>query len=220
MRVGVYIDGFNLYYGGRRLVGGRGVPGWRWLDLRSLATAVIEQRSGWPAATVERVVYCTARIDGEDSAGAQQDQDTYLRALATAEAVDHIEFGTYVPRVVTGPLAVRNPMGKPALATAGWPVMVQDSSGCRVEGRGSWCPSLDARRRARTSTSPHTCSWTSWNAGSMRWYSSATTVIWPTRFGNCGAGSRSGWSIPLASTALGGSVVPRPTVSAATGGIN
>jgi hypothetical protein len=34
MRVGT----FNLYYGGRAHFGG-GIPGWRWLDLRALASA-------------------------------------------------------------------------------------------------------------------------------------------------------------------------------------
>lgn len=32
MRVGVYVDGFNLCYGGRGLRG-KGQPGWRWLDI-------------------------------------------------------------------------------------------------------------------------------------------------------------------------------------------
>ncbi|MBS9533298.1 NYN domain-containing protein [Mycobacterium sp. M1] len=36
MRVGVYIDGFNLYYGGKFLCG-PSTAGWRWLDLRKLA---------------------------------------------------------------------------------------------------------------------------------------------------------------------------------------
>jgi uncharacterized LabA/DUF88 family protein len=134
MRVGVYIDGFNLYYGGRRLVGGRGVPGWRWLDLRALATAVVARQSGWPAARVERVVYCTARVSGHDSSSAQQDQDTYLRALSAAHAVDHIELGTHVHRVVVGPLAVRGPSGRPEIVTAGWPVMVQDAASAPVAG--------------------------------------------------------------------------------------
>ena len=35
MRVGAYVDGYNLYYGGRAVCG-RGAPGWRWLDVRSL----------------------------------------------------------------------------------------------------------------------------------------------------------------------------------------
>src|SRR5271169_6200566 len=40
MRIGVYIDGFNLYYGARGLCG-RGTPGWRWIDLRALATDLV-----------------------------------------------------------------------------------------------------------------------------------------------------------------------------------
>ena len=38
MKVGVYIDGLNLYYGGRATVG-RSAPGWRWLDLPTERTA-------------------------------------------------------------------------------------------------------------------------------------------------------------------------------------
>ena len=41
MRVGVYIDGYNLYYGARGLMGGRGQAGWRWLDLRAMATRIV-----------------------------------------------------------------------------------------------------------------------------------------------------------------------------------
>jgi hypothetical protein len=129
MRIGVYIDGFNLYYGGRRLVGGRGVPGWRWLDLRSLATGVVSRQSRWPGARVERVVYCTARVSGDDGSMRWRDQEVYLRALRAAGAVDHIEFGTYVNRIVHAPLAVKGPTGIPVLATAGWPVQVQDGDG-------------------------------------------------------------------------------------------
>ena len=55
MRVGVYVDGYNLYYGARRC-SGRSTPGWRWLDVRAVAEAVIATRSEWPGATVERVV--------------------------------------------------------------------------------------------------------------------------------------------------------------------
>lgn len=44
---------------------GRGAPGWRWLDVRSLATALVAEQSAlWPDVRVERVVYCTARIKG------------------------------------------------------------------------------------------------------------------------------------------------------------
>ena len=57
------MDGFNLYYGGRGLCGRR-TPGWRWLDLRALATSLVGRRTNWPDAQVARLVYCTARIDG------------------------------------------------------------------------------------------------------------------------------------------------------------
>lgn len=51
MRVGVYIDGFNLYYGGRGLCG-RGTAGWRWLDLRALAARVVANHSTWCCASL------------------------------------------------------------------------------------------------------------------------------------------------------------------------
>jgi hypothetical protein len=63
MRVGVYVDGFNLYYGARGLCG-RGTPGWRWLDLRAMADGLVARRANWVGARVDRVVYCTARVDG------------------------------------------------------------------------------------------------------------------------------------------------------------
>ena len=54
MRSGVDVDGFNLDYGGRGLCG-RGTPGWRWLDLRALATALVGRRTNWPQAQVSRL---------------------------------------------------------------------------------------------------------------------------------------------------------------------
>jgi hypothetical protein len=68
VRIGVYVDGFNLYYGGRGLCG-RGTPGWRWLDLRALATSLIGRRANWPGAQASRLIYCTARIDGLSNPG-------------------------------------------------------------------------------------------------------------------------------------------------------
>ena len=62
--VSVLADAYNLYYAGRKVCG-RGLSDWRWLDIRSLAKALVaEQASVWPGATVDRVVYCTARIGG------------------------------------------------------------------------------------------------------------------------------------------------------------
>src|SRR6266702_7682690 len=133
MRIGVYVDGFNLYYGARGL-GGRGTPGWRWLDLRALATDLVGRRASWAGAQVDRVVYCTARIDGVSNPSGQADQDVYLKALLATGSVDHIEYGTYVARVKTAPLAVKDPQGRPRLVAPAWPVMVQGGRGGPVAG--------------------------------------------------------------------------------------
>ena len=132
MRVGVYIDGFNLYYGGRSTCG-RGTPGWRWLDLRSLAEALVTSRPAWLGATVTRIVYCTARIHGERNPSGQADQDAYLKALLAAHSVDHIEYGHYVARVKFAPLAVKDQEGRPVLVGPQWPVMIQDGQGRQVD---------------------------------------------------------------------------------------
>lgn len=131
MRVGVYVDGFNLYYGARTLCG-RGTPGWRWLDIRALANGLVDERRDWNGAQLEKVVYCTALIDGAENPSGQADQDVYLKALIAAGSVDHIEHGYYVSRVKKAPLATADHKGRPVLATAKWPVMVRGSVGAPV----------------------------------------------------------------------------------------
>ncbi|HEY5193259.1 MAG TPA: NYN domain-containing protein [Solirubrobacteraceae bacterium] len=125
MRVGVYVDGFNLYYGGRSLCG-RGTAGWRWIDIRSLATALAS--SHWPGATLERVVYCTARIKGADNPSGASDQDIYLKALLATKSVDFIEYGSYVSRVKQAPLATADAKGRPVLTRSAPPILVKDAS--------------------------------------------------------------------------------------------
>jgi hypothetical protein len=58
----VYVDAFNLYYGARTLCG-RGTPGWRWLDIRTLVSDLVAAQVSWVGSAVTRVVYGTARID-------------------------------------------------------------------------------------------------------------------------------------------------------------
>ncbi|WP_088283513.1 NYN domain-containing protein [Kineosporia sp. A_224] len=149
MRVGVYVDGFNLYYGGKALVGGRGRQGWKWLDLRRLVTTIVTDRSSWGVPASTRVVYCTARVGGRDNPTTPQDQDTYLRALRAADSVDLVAEGTYVSRVAVGPLAVRDRRGRPQLVAPQWPVMVQDTDGAAV-GDGRFMVSV-ARREEKGS---------------------------------------------------------------------
>ncbi|MBY4403095.1 NYN domain-containing protein [Rhodococcus fascians] len=144
MRVGVYIDGYNLYYGGKTVC--HDEQSWKWLNPRVLADGAMRSQldfartkgwtpilSGWTGAQVSRVVYCTARVDAVQSPSAHTDQDKYLKALTNAGAVDWIEYGNYVSRVKYAPLALRQPNGRPELATADWPVMVQDSAGNKVD---------------------------------------------------------------------------------------
>lgn len=102
MRVGVYIDGYNLYYGGRSICG-RSTPGWRWLDLRSMVSSIVSDHSEWLDPALEIVTYCTARISGASNEQGMQEQDVYLRALEESESVTQISYGNYVTRVATAP---------------------------------------------------------------------------------------------------------------------
>lgn len=124
----MYVDGFNLYYGARGLCG-RSVSGWKWLDLRMMAHALIENHSGWHGPFTTRVVYCTARISGVDNATGAQDQDTYFRALEAADSLDELALGSYVARVAVAPLATKDRKGRPVLTNPGWPVMVRSGAG-------------------------------------------------------------------------------------------
>lgn len=101
MRVGVYVDAFNRYYGGRGLCG-RSTAGWRWLDIRELVKPFV----GWSNASISKIVYCTARVDGSDNQTASRDQAIYLEALLASQAVDIIEEGRYVSWAKQAPLAV------------------------------------------------------------------------------------------------------------------
>lgn len=97
----MYVDAFNLYYGGRGFCG-RSTAGWRWLDIRALVLPFI----GWSNASITRVVYCTARVDGSDDPTAPRDQSIYLSALEAYGSVDLIEEGRYVSWAKQAPLAM------------------------------------------------------------------------------------------------------------------
>ncbi|GAB36858.1 NYN domain-containing protein [Gordonia otitidis] len=112
MRVGVYVDAFNLYYGMRAHCG-RGTAGWRWLDIRALSNELC----GWKDATVTRVVYCTARVDATDSPSAHTDQNIYLRALKEHGSIDVLELGRYVAWPKVAPLAHKAPNGAAEIIT-------------------------------------------------------------------------------------------------------
>jgi hypothetical protein len=131
MRVGVYVDGFNLYFGARAICG-RGTPGWRWLDIRALAEGLLTPSWISLGARIERIVYCTARVSGAEDPSSPRDQDVYIRALRKHGSVDHVEFGAFVARVRTAPLAEWTAKGRPSIVAARWPVQVKDASGVDV----------------------------------------------------------------------------------------
>lgn len=106
MKVGVYVDAYNLYYGMRSHCG-RGTAGWRWLDIRALANSLC----GWQGASIHRIVYCTARVDPADSPSAYTDQDIYLKALRAHGSIDVLELGRYVAWAKVAPLANKTPSG-------------------------------------------------------------------------------------------------------------
>ena len=130
VKVGVYIDGLNLYYGGRSLFG-RNAAGWKWLDLRQLSKRLIARRRDWMGrgAILERVVYCTAFLDGKTNAKARRLQDTYVSALRAHSSFDHLEQGRFAVRVRRGLLATNDANNRPVITKPNWPVMVQDSVG-------------------------------------------------------------------------------------------
>ncbi len=129
MKVGVYVDGYNLYYGGRSLCG-RAASGWKWLDIGALAQSLVRAQTGWVGASVDRVVYCTARVDAVTNPSAHADQDVYLQALRSSGSVDWIEFGNYVARTKRALAATEDPTTRrPIIQRSGWPLMVQDSLG-------------------------------------------------------------------------------------------
>lgn len=133
MRIGVYVDAYNLYYGGRGLCG-RSTAGWRWLDVGALSRTLVASRHNWVGASVDKVIYCTARIDAVTNPSGHVDQDIYLKALVASGSVTHIEYGNYVARVKYAPMAVRDAQGNPQVVGPAWPVMVQDSQGAHVTG--------------------------------------------------------------------------------------
>ena len=132
-RVGVYVDGYNLYYGGRRQLGKS--PGWRWLDIRALTQTVVGAQRSWPGATIDRIIYCTARIDASLNLSGHQEQDVYLKALLGSGSVDYIEYGKYITGIRNRPLAVKGQKkgDAPVVVTSAWPVMVQSTLGNPVK---------------------------------------------------------------------------------------
>jgi hypothetical protein len=131
VRVGAYIDGFNVYHGGAELSGAH--PGWKWLDFRALAQTLANDE--WPGDThtIERVVYCTASVKPTAmDPDLPKRQQIFINALRKSGSVDWVEYGTFLDKVKTRPLALRDKKGRPVLVRPQVPVLVKDGSDNRV----------------------------------------------------------------------------------------
>lgn len=146
MRVGVYLDGFNIYYGGRKQFGA-GVSGWKWYSPRLLAENTLQEAlahfsqdpsspipSIWAQASIDRVVFCSARIAPDRSQKSADEQNLYLQAIQDGNHLDHLELGRYVARLKSAPLAVAAQASKaPQVVRSGPPVKILDSFGEKVD---------------------------------------------------------------------------------------
>lgn len=139
LSVGVYFDGFNVYYGGRKLFG-RGEPEWKWYSPRAVAACTLQHvltssfastdiKQRWENYSIDRVVLCTAKISQDRDQQAHYDQLAFINAVERGKFADHIELGHYVARVKYAPLAIVGHSGSPEVVTPEWPVKVQDE--CR-----------------------------------------------------------------------------------------
>ncbi len=97
VRVRVYVDGFNLYYGALKTR-----PACKWLDLAALS------RRLRPGDEIDAVRYFTARVKGDRDATSPDRQKLYLAALSTLPTVS-VHFGQFrthpvmMPRVNPAP---------------------------------------------------------------------------------------------------------------------
>ncbi len=97
MKVRVYVDGFNLYYGALKAR-----PAARWLDLVALARLLR------PADTIDAVRYFTARVKRDQDPTAPGKQKLYLAALGTLPEVS-VHFGQFRTHPVAMPLVDPGP---------------------------------------------------------------------------------------------------------------
>lgn len=99
MKINVYVDGFNLYYGCLR-----GTP-YKWLDLAKLCQIML------PRDPINKIKYFTARVVARPGDPDQpQRQAAYLRALETIPGLS-IQYGHFLSHPVFMRLAAPPPGG-------------------------------------------------------------------------------------------------------------
>jgi len=121
MRVSVYVDGFNLYYGALK-----GTP-FKWLNPLLLSWQFL------PAThTIDKVKYFTARVSGAVDPGEPVRQQIYFDALRTVPEIE-LHFGRFLPKNMWRPVTNFPVAG----ATIHSPVAVSLPAGVHVIDGGS-----------------------------------------------------------------------------------
>lgn len=132
MRIGVYVDGFNLYRRAKALAGN--AVGWKWLDIRAMAASLANEL--WLVDApheIVRVVYCTTRIEATVAhPDAPRRQEMFIHALRASGSVDWVEYGLHVPKVKVRPLAVPDARKRPILVRPAMPVFVKRPDDTKV----------------------------------------------------------------------------------------
>lgn len=98
LRVRVYIDGFNLYYGSLK-----DTP-FKWLDVLRLSEMLA------PSRPIDHIRYFTARVSGKVDPTAPSRQNAYLAALSSIPNLT-IHYGKFLAGVHRMPLAAPRPAG-------------------------------------------------------------------------------------------------------------
>ncbi len=97
MKLNVYVDGFNLYYGALKRT-----P-YRWLNLMQMCSLL------FPNDTINKIKYFTARVSARPSDLDQPiRQQTLFRALRTIPNIEIIE-GSFLVKEISMPVANTNP---------------------------------------------------------------------------------------------------------------
>jgi NYN domain len=106
MKLNVYVDGFNFYYGSLYQTG------FKWLNIHAFCQAT------FPSDQIHRIRYFTARVKARPNDPDQPvRQDTYFRALRTLPNLT-IHEGSYIEKPVTLPLhPIPAPPARPSFAT-------------------------------------------------------------------------------------------------------
>ena len=106
MKLNVYVDGFNLYYGSLFRTH------YKWLNLHAFCQAT------FPGDQINKIRYFTARVKARPNDPDQPvRQDTMIRALRTLPNL-HVHEGSYIEKPVTLPVhPIPPPPARPTFAT-------------------------------------------------------------------------------------------------------